>query len=487
MPKKPQQSDSEPSIGNARVSPTKAFFVRMLTRDIELDDALLDLLDNCVDGAVRMNGSTIKQRPFEGRSAQIMFGEDEFFIEDNCGGIPFETAKHYAFAMGRPPNAPVGNNSATVGMYGIGMKRAIFKLGSEAVVETHNDRAFKVEFTRQWMGSDDWNDLPMIEVAVPSLPTKGTRISVSDLRDEVKLKFNDPQWRDEFRKFVSRHYSIIISKGFEVSVGFAGSQPEKPKPIQAAKFELIRAAKLEDGSQIEPILLVADINGVQVEIYAGLYRRLLNATELEREEEARQSSDDAGWTIACNDRVVVWKDKSRLTGWGEATVPNYHGQFIAVTGIVLMRSDDPKSLPLTTTKRGIDAGSDIYSQIKDQMRNATKTLTSFTNKWKNFPQNLEEMYQKAEYVDLEALRAMPATVAMTDVRGNKLFKKHEPNLPTPVQSKDSDRISFIAKTADVKRLGQKYFDGEKFSPSQVGENAFAEAVASLRDTKKSRK
>ena len=34
-------------------SPTKAFFVQMLTRDIDLKAAILDLLDNCVDGIHR--------------------------------------------------------------------------------------------------------------------------------------------------------------------------------------------------------------------------------------------------------------------------------------------------------------------------------------------------------------------------------------------------------------------------------------------------
>ena len=33
------------------VSPTKRFFVRMLIRDIELVPAIVDLLDNSVDGA----------------------------------------------------------------------------------------------------------------------------------------------------------------------------------------------------------------------------------------------------------------------------------------------------------------------------------------------------------------------------------------------------------------------------------------------------
>ena len=34
-------------------TPTKSFFVSMLTRDIDLGDAVLDLLDNCVDGLYR--------------------------------------------------------------------------------------------------------------------------------------------------------------------------------------------------------------------------------------------------------------------------------------------------------------------------------------------------------------------------------------------------------------------------------------------------
>ena len=37
---------------SANGSPTKEFFVEMMTRDIELNDAILELLDNCLDGVV---------------------------------------------------------------------------------------------------------------------------------------------------------------------------------------------------------------------------------------------------------------------------------------------------------------------------------------------------------------------------------------------------------------------------------------------------
>ena len=71
-------------------SPSKAFFVRMLTRDISLEDAILDLLDNCVDGILRQlsteaNDGTLKsEKPYQGFWAKITATPEKFSIEDNC-------------------------------------------------------------------------------------------------------------------------------------------------------------------------------------------------------------------------------------------------------------------------------------------------------------------------------------------------------------------------------------------------------------------
>ena len=40
-------------MNSISASPTKSFFVDMLTRDIYLKDAILNLLDNCIDGIQR--------------------------------------------------------------------------------------------------------------------------------------------------------------------------------------------------------------------------------------------------------------------------------------------------------------------------------------------------------------------------------------------------------------------------------------------------
>lgn len=475
-----EQSLDRHQIGTAKAAPTKNFFVNMLTRDIELQDALLDLLDNCVDGILRSiaDKHIDNDKPYDGYETSITFEADQFVIEDNCGGIPIDVARKYAFSMGRPPDESEGQSKsiATVGMYGIGMKRAIFKLGMEASIESRNDTGFVVEFDAKWLGDPDWNDLPMFPLEHDKLTKPGTRISVSNLHSECRKAFSDKIWIDSFKTNVSRHYAIIISKGFSVKIGTKAEIAAGAAPIPGAEFRLLETDQGSDGTRVQPFIYFGTLDDVKVEIYAGIYRKLLTAEEAEREEQTRSLRDDAGWTVACNDRVVIWKDKTRLTGWGENTVPNYHGQFITITGLVLLNSDDPKKLPLTTTKRGIDASSNIYSEVKDLMREATKTLTGFTNKWKNHGEELGSIYKNSRYVDLPTLRERAHEVATSTLRRFSTIKRSVVNLPLPAKESSTERVSFMADTGEVKKIRVHFFEDQQATNSDVGKAAFAEVL-----------
>src|SRR4051812_48083027 len=95
--------------------PTKQFFVSMLTRDISLADAILDLVDNCLDGALRLAGDG--EVDYSKHHVTLSLTEELFSIEDNCGGIPREVAKNYAFKMGREPDDDRDSENETIGMY----------------------------------------------------------------------------------------------------------------------------------------------------------------------------------------------------------------------------------------------------------------------------------------------------------------------------------------------------------------------------------
>ena len=55
--------------------PTKRFFVRMLVRDIELVPAIIDLVDNSVDGAKRLAAGKSRAQKTEKGAAKPKIGE----------------------------------------------------------------------------------------------------------------------------------------------------------------------------------------------------------------------------------------------------------------------------------------------------------------------------------------------------------------------------------------------------------------------------
>ena len=182
--------------------------------------------------------------------------------------------------------------------------------------------------------------------------------------------------------------------------------------------------------------------------------------------------ENAGWTIICNDRVVLHNDTTHVTGWGEGRVPKYHTQFVAITGVVRLTSEDSSRLPLTTTKRGINQNSLLYAEVKNVMREGLKHFTDFTNKWKVDPKERREIYKKTTPIaPWRALEEIPQN-EWTNSRkfGGKLFV---PKLPNPTQPERKNRtISFVRPLSEIQLLGRFFFEDSDAHPSQIGEKCF---------------
>ena len=454
--------------GTATTLPAKTFFVSMLTRDIELDDAILDLLDNCIDGVVRSHSGQ-DEMPYEGFEAIVRISEDYFELEDNCGGIPIGIARSRAFRLGRQTGDIVDQDERTVGVYGIGMKRAIFKLGRNSTVKSISDQPFTVNINSEWLDSDEWTPLALEPYRPPDGARLGTRITVHELYPGVAAKLADVSWIEKLRQYISDHYALIIAKGFSVKIEAHGvtSKPNTPAP-----FVLAAAGEL-GGDGVQPLIYRGNIEGVEVEVYAGLLSQPLDEDQISERHGEQDGRSPAGWTIACNDRVVVSRDRTYLTGWGTAGVPSYHGQYSVIAGIALLWADHVQELPLTTTKRGLDASSIVYARLLDVMREATKSLTSFTNKWKTKEARREPLGDTKQ----KSLSELRAFDGVTKVKNGKLkgLYTYKPELPTPPQEKRRPRVSFAAEKEEIAAL-RDYFEDEELSNSEVGRLAFDEAL-----------
>ena len=454
---------------NINASPAKKFFVEMLTRDIELTDAILDLVDNCLDGAMRQASNTTQSsKKYKGYYARLTMNKDHFIIEDNCGGIPENIALNKAFRLGNT-NYGQSKNLPTIGVYGIGMKRAMFKMGAHSIVSTKTDiDEYKVEITPEWLVDDnDWE--LKLETGHTGLEFPGTKIIVSQLREGVaRLLQDETVFQSNLMNVISHHFAIVINKGFKIYLN--------DKEIQPSLTNLMFDEQaFSNDKGITPYVYINEKNGVQVELAVGFYRDLTTDEEDESFLESRNSSEKAGWTIICNDRVVVYADKTRLTGWGEATVPSYHTQFIGIAGVVKFTSNDAALLPVTTTKRGIDGNNELFLAVKDHMREGLKTFTSFTNKWKSFGNSSNTVKSMSNSTlpasSSEIVSKIPDKKwkASSKDFGGRYYK---PTLPVPKIENKVKTIKYAVEINDFNSVAEFLFDNINVSASELGRRTF---------------
>lgn len=379
----------------ADANPTKAFFVRMITRDITLEDCIFDLVDNSIDGAWELAGghslSLDDQTDLSSYKISIRIEEDCFKISDNCGGITLDDAVDYAFTFGRKDDAETENYS--IGVYGIGMKRAVFKLGSQIDIRSTYEAdgspsSFRVPINvEDWLasGDDNWDfDIEEAE----DLEQKGVQITVTDLTEAAKRSFESPRFIRNLRRSIARDYALHLHRGLVIEV--------QGEPISGWTIEL------RQGGEFSPMRaqFEQDIEGekVFVEVLAGMAAP--PPDESEPSDDFDEGQNTSGWYVVCNGRIVLAADKTTLTGWGTEGWPQWHPQYTGFLGIIIFSSRRADLLPLTTTKRSIDETSAIYRQFRPKMREATREWISYTNTRKQIREEVAKREDAAKSVPI---------------------------------------------------------------------------------------
>lgn len=394
---------------------TKDFFVKMITRDISLRDCIFDLLDNAIDGARRMP-SSVGASPFSQHKVELAFDSSRFNIKDNCGGINLSDAIDYAFHFGRKPHSPTDVKGG-IGLYGIGMKRAIFKIGKYCEVVSHaSDASFKVIINvPDWEVNPSW-DFEYEDVA--PIADKGANISITDLNEGIAQILGDPGFENELVKDIARDYAFFIHQGLQIEV--------RGNIVPSYKFQLVTS------DQVVPAVETYDDDGVSVRILVGLVDALpddipdeLRPTEVER----------YGWFVICNDRVVLAADKTERTVWGDDEFKVWHPQYNGFAGFIFFHSEDQSKLPWTTTKRELDASSPLYRRAIAKMKILTDQFTKYTNTRKH---------------DLDAARVAEVRKNLVEVSELTVVQPlRMPTLSTVSQRSDMVSISYQRRKIDV--------------------------------------
>ncbi|MFM9965675.1 MAG: ATP-binding protein [Planctomycetaceae bacterium] len=427
--------------------PTKELFIDMMTRDIALIPAIIDLVDNSADGARKLKG----EGSLNGLWARVTISPEKFVIADNCGGISVDTARNYAFRFGRPPGAPSVKHS--VGQFGVGMKRAIFKMGRKFCVEsTTASSRFVVDVdVNKWAQLPEWkfHFAELDEVGTYKGDNLGTTISVTSLQSDVAEVFELLSFEIELRSELKAALQDPIARGLAVTLN---GIPVNAEPMTMLSDELAPAYK--------QLIYKKMGKPVTVKLYCGLGR-----SSSRQEERA-----EAGWHVFCNGRLILEGDKSPVTGWGEeldqVSIPGFHGQYNHLRGFAYFDSDDPARLPWNTTKTGLNTDSPVYRAVKLEMMTLMRPVVDFLNRLKEEKQGKQDADEKGPLESiLEA--ATPTPVATVSTR--TLFAIPSVKSKTKPSGPTMQKIQYEAPLDEVLAV-KKAIKATSFK--EVGERTF---------------
>ena len=142
-------------------------------------------------------------------------------------------------------------------------------------------------------------------------------------------------------------------------------------------------------------------------------------------------------------------------------------------GIVEFQSNDASKLPTTTTKRGIDASSALYLQVKNKMREGIKIFTDFTNQWKGKGNESQKYIDSGEPLALDETKTKSEKLKLNPVTSRLEGVQFMPKLPKPRPEPSSKkRISYSKDLEEIQVVQNYLFDENSVTPSQVGEKCF---------------
>jgi hypothetical protein len=417
----PNENPEGPNVVNA--FPTKELFISMLVKDITLIPAIKDLVDNSVDGARRLRPG----RDYKHLWVRVEFAAAEFKIADNCGGIGNEVARKYAFRFGRPEEA--GQQKHSIGQFGVGMKRALFKMGGKFAVHSVAERScfdLTVDVGKWKDDRKNWQFLfdSYKDDVRQAASKRGTTIVVTELHAGVAEEFETDAFETELVEQLQDAHREALDCGLAITVNGV--------PLQTQPLTLL------DSREIKPAFVKKTISAkgktdVKVKLYAGMSR-------------SKADQDAAGWYIFCNGRLIVAADQSSLTGWGEGStkrIPKFHPQFSMFRGYVFFDSDDAQLLPWNTMKTGIDTDSPLYRAIKLAMIDLMRPVLDFSYKWDSEKDRFE-----GDTGPLRSAVKSAHEIRLREVRANETFVSPKP----PAATKSDPKVTKISYSVPEKQL-----------------------------------
>ena len=333
--------------------------MKLFTTDISAEECIYDLIDNSIDAA----REEIQSQPYEqddyglpksykGYKVELAIGSSNVTLVDNCRGVTRSEFENSTFIIGER-----SVSDYSIGFYGIGLKRALLKLGNKYDI-TSDDGSDLIHFVANRKTLSQSKKKATANVSKSS-GTRSFKIEISKLDAQIKDIVSNKIWMSELKEKISRRYGIFLQKGLVLKV-----DGKLLKGIVPA---------LRKKGPVPPFSDSMDsVAGVDIYVKTGMHSKYKMKHEAGFSQAANgKLTTEFGWYVVCNDRIMIVADKSKNIG----LTSNWHSEYNGFLGWVYFVSKDASDLPWNTKKTQIVMESPSIMKVKN-------VLQDYTDDWK---------------------------------------------------------------------------------------------------------
>lgn len=293
------------------ISPPREYIIRS-SEDISPEVAILELIDTYIEWYKYYHARGIVHD--KGNTKIDITDNNRFIIESDYPGPPKNMVIEL-FKFG----GKVDKGHISIGGYGIGTKRAMFKLGQNICLESDDGKEFySITIDKEWFKTKREEEKGWI-LELKEEDSKGKimdRITISDLHADIKDGFTTA-FKNKMGQKIINTYFLYINE--YINIIFCGMDLGEETKKSRRDFKFI----FRD-DEIRPYHKKTIVDGVRVEVYAGYTKWKKGAP--------------FGWYIFCNDRLIIKGDTSNRTGFDTNNDIIYNPEDNIFLGLVFFNS-----------------------------------------------------------------------------------------------------------------------------------------------------
>ena len=313
-------------------TPPKEIF-RSIIADYNIKLGICELIDNAIDIWTKA-----EEQDHLAVKVNLDLAQQKITVTDNAGGMDEE---HILFFISPGRTGNVGNEE-TIGIFGVGSKRAVIALAENVKMTTrrHHFRTCQIAFDEQWLDQDKWDiDLQEVDEISPNttiIELLGLRNQLS--KDTVSL----------VQEHVNSTYAyFLLKKNITIEINGVKAFPTYfdkawSYPPDYAPREYIFNLPVEERS-------------VSVQITGGLVRS------------GSSDGGESGVYFYCNKRQIARAIKDFEVGFmpGKAGLASHPST--SLVRVIVKLSGHPSLMPWNSSKSQINYQHKVYEAIRDSL------------------------------------------------------------------------------------------------------------------------